>query len=76
MSQGRQDEPFAAPLSDSQTYREVLHQPAVWRAVSGEIAAMATDARSWVQAGGVWGGWGWGGGNTGLLRGKVEGLFK
>jgi fructoselysine-6-P-deglycase FrlB-like protein/predicted NBD/HSP70 family sugar kinase len=51
MSQGRPGEPLAAPLSDSQTYREVLHQPTVWRTVSRELAAVATDVREWVRAG-------------------------
>ncbi len=51
MSQGRQGGPIAASSGDSQTYREILHQPAVWRAVSREIAVMAAEARQWVHAG-------------------------
>jgi fructoselysine-6-P-deglycase FrlB-like protein/predicted NBD/HSP70 family sugar kinase len=51
MFQGRQGGPSTVPPDDSQTHKEILHQPAVWRAVSREIAAMAADARQWVCAG-------------------------
>ena len=41
----------AAAAPDSQTYREILSQPDIWRTVSQEMVAMAADVREWVKAG-------------------------
>lgn len=40
-----------AAARESQTYREILSQPEIWRAVSQELLAMAADVREWVKAG-------------------------
>ena len=50
-SPGRPGELPADASSHSQTYREILHQPTVWRVAGRQLAGIAAELRQWVRSG-------------------------